>query len=81
MTATFVYDTLLADNSECADSLTSVSLRGAYHRRALSVYAEVINLLDTGGKDINYEYEAFVAGFDDVIEPASLAPTILIVQR
>ncbi len=60
---------LVADNSERADSLTTLSLRGAYHWDAVTMYAEVISLLDTDGKDINYQYEAFVAGFDDVNDP------------
>lgn len=55
---------LLADNSERADALTTVSVRGAYHWDAVTLYAEVINLLDDDGKDISYEYGAHVAGLD-----------------
>ena len=55
---------LLADNSERAESLTTVSLRGAHHWDALTLYAEVINLLDTNSKEINYVYEAYINGYD-----------------
>ncbi len=57
---------LLADNSERADSLSTVSIRGAYHWTTLTVYAEFINLLDTDGKEITYSYEAYVPGLDPV---------------
>lgn len=56
---------LVADNSARADSLTTVNLRGAYHWSALTFYAEVINLLDTDGKDITYDYPAFITGLDE----------------
>ncbi|MDY6983004.1 MAG: TonB-dependent receptor, partial [Pseudomonadota bacterium] len=55
---------LVADNSERAESLTTVNLRGAYHWDTLTVYAEFINLLDTDGKEITYSYEAYVPGLD-----------------
>lgn len=55
---------LITDNSERASSLTTVSLRGAYHWDAVTLYAEVINLLDTDRKEINYSYEAHIKGFD-----------------
>jgi outer membrane receptor protein involved in Fe transport len=55
---------LLADNSERADSLTTVNLRGARHWGSLTLYAELINLLDTNGKEIAYDYPAYVDGFD-----------------
>ncbi len=55
---------LTADNTERANSLTTVSLRGARHWDALTVYAEVINLLDTDGREINYFYEAHIKGYD-----------------
>jgi outer membrane receptor protein involved in Fe transport len=55
---------LLADNSERADSLTTVSIRGAYHWTAVTVYAEFINLLDTDAKEITYSYPAYVPGLD-----------------
>jgi outer membrane receptor protein involved in Fe transport len=55
---------LTADNSRRAGSETTVSLRGAYTARNVTVYAELFNLLDGDGKDIVYYYEAYVAGFD-----------------
>ncbi len=55
---------LLADNSDRAGPLTTVSLRGAHHWTSLTVYAEVINLLDTDKKEIVYNYPAYVKGLD-----------------
>ncbi|MFM1896417.1 MAG: hypothetical protein RLZZ385_1491 [Pseudomonadota bacterium] len=55
---------MTADNSQRAGDLTTVSLRGAWHWQALTLYAEVINLLDNDGKDITYYYEAVVPGLD-----------------
>ena len=55
---------LLADNSDRAQPLTSVNLRGAHHWNSLTVYAEVINLLDTAHKEIVYNYPAYVKGLD-----------------
>lgn len=57
---------LLADNSDRADSLLSVNLRVARHWQALTVYAEIINLLDTDRKEIAYNYPAYVPGLDPV---------------
>ncbi|MDO9317940.1 MAG: TonB-dependent receptor [Gammaproteobacteria bacterium] len=57
---------LLADNSDRADSLLSVNLRAARHWKALTVYAEIINLLDTNRKEIVYNYPAYVPGLDPV---------------
>jgi outer membrane receptor protein involved in Fe transport len=55
---------LLADNSQRADSLTTVNLRAARHWDSLTLFAEVINLFATQGKEIVYYYPAFVAGLD-----------------
>jgi len=55
---------LTADNLQRADSLTTVSLRSAYHWEKLTFYAEVINLLDTDRKEIVYYYGAVVEGID-----------------
>ncbi len=55
---------MTADNTRRADSLTTVSLRGAHHWSNLTVYAEVINLLDNDSKDIVYYYGAVVPGLD-----------------
>ncbi len=57
---------LLADNSDRAESLLSVNLRAARHWNALTVYAEIINLLDTDRKEIVYNYPAYVPGLDPV---------------
>lgn len=57
---------LVADNSDRAEPLVTVSLRAARHWSALTVYAEVINLLDNDRKEIVYNYEAFVPGLDPV---------------
>jgi outer membrane receptor protein involved in Fe transport len=55
---------LLADNSQRADPLTTVNLRGAYNWESLTLFAEVINLLDSEDKEIVYSYEAIVPGLD-----------------
>jgi len=55
---------LVADNSDRANSLTTISLRAARHWELLTVYAELINMLDSDGKEIVYNYPAYVAGLD-----------------
>ena len=55
---------LVPDNSQRADSETTVGVRGAYRFGKAQVYAEVLNLLDGDGKDIVYWYEAYVEGLD-----------------
>lgn len=55
---------MTADNSHRAESLTTTSLRGAYHWNQLTLYAEVINLLDNDAKDIVYYYGAYIEGLD-----------------
>ena len=55
---------LAADNSLRAEPLTTVNLRAARHWDAVTVYAELINVLDTDKKEIVYNYPAYVAGFD-----------------
>lgn len=55
---------LTADNAQRAQSLTTVSVRGAWHWTNLTAYAEVINLLDTDRKEIVYFYPAYVPGLD-----------------
>ena len=57
---------LTADNTQRADALTTVSVRGAWHWDNLTAYAEVINLLDTDKKEIVYYYPAYVPGLDPV---------------
>ncbi len=55
---------MTADNAQRAESLSTVSLRGAYHWNNLTFYAEVINLLDTDRKEIVYFYPAYAEGVD-----------------
>jgi outer membrane receptor protein involved in Fe transport len=55
---------LTPDNSQRAESETTVGFRGAYHFDALTLYAEVINVFDDDDKDIVYWYEAYVEGLD-----------------
>jgi len=62
---------LTPDNSHRAESTTGVSFRGAYEFSHVQLYAELINALDDKGKDIVYWYEAFVAGYDDVVNGAT----------
>ncbi len=56
--------TLNAANTERAESLTTINFRGAYHWDAVTMFLEVINLADTDGKEIVYNYPAYVQGFD-----------------
>ncbi len=60
---------LTADNSQRSKSLTTVNLRGVYHWKQITLYAQVINLLDTDRKEIAYYYPAYVQGLD----PAGLS--------
>lgn len=55
---------MTADNRYRAGDLATVNWRGAWHWDSLTAYAEVINLLDTEGKDITYYYPAWVNGLD-----------------
>ena len=53
-----------AANTRRADSLTTINLRGAYHWDSVTMFVEVINLTDTDGKEIVYNYPAYVQGLD-----------------
>ncbi len=55
---------LTPDNSRRADAENSLNLRGAYTAGRATWYAELLNVLDEGGKDIVYWYEAYVDGLD-----------------
>jgi len=57
---------LVADNTDRAEPLLTASLRAARHWSAFTLYAEVINLLDSDRKEIVYNYAAFVPGLDPV---------------
>ena len=62
---------LTPDNQHRAGGGSRVSLRGAYSFEKFQLYAELINAFDHDGKDIVYWYEAFVAGYDDVVNGAA----------
>lgn len=64
---------LTSDNSQRAKSLTNVSIRGSYMWNSITLYGEVINLLDTDRNDITYYYPAYIAGLD----PANLSSETL----
>jgi outer membrane receptor protein involved in Fe transport len=55
---------LTPDNAHRASSQTTVNMRGAYNFGRMTLYAELLNLLDDDGKDIVYYYGAYVEGFD-----------------
>jgi outer membrane receptor protein involved in Fe transport len=55
---------LIEDNSQRADAEMGVNVRAAWKPGRLTVYAEVLNILDADGKDIVYFYGANVAGLD-----------------
>lgn len=55
---------LTPDNAERAKAETSLNVRGAYTVGRATLYAEVLNVLDEDGKDIQYWYEAYVDGLD-----------------
>ena len=62
---------LTPDNAHRADGTTGISFRGAYSFDRVQLYAELINAFDDQGKDIVYWYEAYVAGYDDVVNGAA----------
>ena len=55
---------LTPDDAVRAASQTTVNLRGAYTLGNLTLYADLLNVLDDDGKDIVYYYGAYVEGFD-----------------
>jgi outer membrane receptor protein involved in Fe transport len=52
------------DNSQRAEPLTTVGVRGAYNFETMTLYAEVTNVFDSNGKDIAYYYPAYITGLD-----------------
>jgi outer membrane receptor protein involved in Fe transport len=62
---------LTPDNSQRASGNSGVSFRGAYGFDRFQLYAELINAFDDDGKDIVYWYEAYVEGYDDVVNGAT----------
>ena len=59
------------DNLHRASGTTGVNFRGAYSFSKIQLYAELINAFDDDGKDIVYWYEAFIEGYDDVVNGAA----------
>ena len=57
---------LTSDNTQRAGGETSLNLRGAYRMGQTTLYAEVLNLLEDDGKDIVYNYGAYVKGLDPI---------------
>jgi outer membrane receptor protein involved in Fe transport len=55
---------LLPDNSQRADPEALINLRAAYKASHLTVYGELLNLLNDKGKDISYYYPSHVDGVD-----------------
>jgi outer membrane receptor protein involved in Fe transport len=55
---------LTADNAQRADASTTVNMRGAYTVGRATMYAELLNVFDEDGRDIQYWYEAYVDGLD-----------------
>jgi outer membrane receptor protein involved in Fe transport len=62
---------LTPDNAQRAGSSSTVSMRGAYDFGRIQLYGELINAFDNDGKDIVYWYEAYVEGYDDVVNGAA----------
>ena len=58
-----------ASNLRRGDSLTTLNFRSAYHWLSATLFVELINLADTDGKEITYNYPAYVEGLD----PAGLS--------
>jgi outer membrane receptor protein involved in Fe transport len=55
---------LLPDNSQRAQAEAVVNLRAAWKASHVTLYGELLNVLDDHGKDITYYYPTNVAGFD-----------------
>ena len=55
---------LIEDNSQRDKGSNVVSARGAYQPGRVELYAEVVNLFDSGDKDMAYVYESYIPGFD-----------------
>ena len=66
---------LLPDNSQRADGETMLNLRLARKFTHITLYGEVLNVLDHQGKDIVYYYGTNVTGIDPVPDPNNLEAT------
>lgn len=63
---------LLPDNSEQAEAETMLNLRLARKFVRITLYGEVLNVLNDTGKDIVYYYGTNVAGMDPTPDPNNL---------
>jgi len=66
---------LLPDNSRHTDAETMLNLRAAHKFEHITLYGEVLNVLDHKGKDIVYYYGTNVAGYDPAPDPNDLDAT------
>ena len=55
---------LIEDNSLRDKGSSIVSVRGARQLGLLELYAEVVNVFDSGDKDMAYAYESYIPSFD-----------------
>lgn len=55
---------LIEDNSVRDHGSNVVNVRGAYQLGPAELYAEAVNIFDSGDKDIAYYYESYIPGFD-----------------
>ncbi len=66
---------LLPDNSQRADAETMLNIRLARKFTNITLYGEMLNVLDHDGKDIVYYYGTNVKGIDAVPDPNHLDAT------
>jgi hypothetical protein len=66
---------LVPSNSEHTDAETMLNLRAARKFTHITLYGEVLNVLDHHGKDIVYYYGTNVAGIDPTPDPNNLDAT------
>lgn len=58
---------LTTDNQHRTNSLTTMNFRVSYSMDDIMLYGEIINALNTDGKEISYYYPAYIAGFDNSV--------------
>lgn len=66
---------LLPDNSQHTDAEMMVNLRAARKFAHITLYGEVLNVLNDKGKDIVYYYGTNVPGYDPTPDPSDLDAT------
>ena len=66
---------LVPDNSQRAEGEAMLNLRAARKFAHITLYGEVLNVLDHQGKDIVYYYGTNVAGYDPTPDPNNLDAT------